>query len=108
MLSRALITVSLVALAAPVVFSSSPAEQAPAQIRFQAMDVNRDGAISRDEWQGNARAFTVHDWNGDGRALRRRSPRRRAAQRQLGTRPITSRTAPETQPELDRRGVHQP
>lgn len=67
MLSRALITVSLVALAAPVVFSSSPAEQAPAQIRFQAMDVNRDGAISRDEWQGNARSFTVHDWNGDGR-----------------------------------------
>lgn len=68
MLSRVLITLSLVAVAAPVVFSSSSAEQAPrAQIRFQAMDANRDGVITRDEWRGNARSFQVHDWNGDGR-----------------------------------------
>jgi Ca2+-binding EF-hand superfamily protein len=67
MLSRALITLSLVAVAAPVVFTSSSTGQAPAQIRFQAMDTNRDGAIAREEWKGNARSFQVHDWNGDGR-----------------------------------------
>lgn len=68
MFSRALITVSLVALSAPVIFSSSSMEQArPAQIRFEAMDLNRDGVITREEWKGNARSFTVQDWNGDGR-----------------------------------------
>jgi Ca2+-binding EF-hand superfamily protein len=36
-------------------------------MRFEAMDQNRDGVISRDEWQGSARSFQVHDWNGDGR-----------------------------------------
>ena len=25
--------------------------------RFQGMDTNRDGRITRDEWRGNARAF---------------------------------------------------
>ena len=34
--------------------------------RFQAMDVNRDGRITRDEWRGSAQSFRVHDWNGDG------------------------------------------
>ena len=38
----------------------------PAQMRFEVMDVNRDGAIQRSEWQGSARSFDVHDWNGDG------------------------------------------
>lgn len=37
-----------------------------AQIRFQAMDTNGDRVIQRAEWRGNARSFTVHDWNGDG------------------------------------------
>ena len=37
-----------------------------AQIRFQVMDTNNDGRIQRTEWRGNARSFTVHDWNGDG------------------------------------------
>jgi hypothetical protein len=88
MLSRALITVSLVALAAPVVFSSSPAEQAPAQIRFHW---NGDGRLSGEEvrigarrntnwdtadhnpsrWETNlswtAAAFTSLDHNRDGR-----------------------------------------
>jgi Ca2+-binding EF-hand superfamily protein len=35
--------------------------------RFQAMDVNRDGIITRQEWRGNDRSFRNHDWNGDGR-----------------------------------------
>jgi hypothetical protein len=36
-----------------------------AQMRFQAMDTNRDGAISRAEWRGSDRSFENHDWNGD-------------------------------------------
>ena len=35
--------------------------------RFQAMDVNGDGVITRREWRGNDRSFRNHDWNGDGR-----------------------------------------
>jgi Ca2+-binding EF-hand superfamily protein len=36
-------------------------------IRFQAMDTNRDGVIVREEWRGNDRSFRNHDWNGDGK-----------------------------------------
>jgi Ca2+-binding EF-hand superfamily protein len=36
-------------------------------MRFQAMDTNGDGVITRDEWRGNERSFREHDWNGDGR-----------------------------------------
>lgn len=36
-------------------------------MRFQEMDTNRDGTITRDEWRGNDRSFRNHDWNGDGR-----------------------------------------
>ncbi len=39
----------------------------PARMRFEVMDRNSDGEISRDEWRGSARSFEVHDWNGDGR-----------------------------------------
>ena len=38
----------------------------PAEIRFQSMDTNRDGAISKSEWRGSAQSFQRHDWNGDG------------------------------------------
>jgi Ca2+-binding EF-hand superfamily protein len=38
-----------------------------APIRFQAMDVNGDGVITREEWRGNDRSFRNHDWNSDGR-----------------------------------------
>ena len=31
------------------------------QIRFQEMDDNRDGVITRDEWNGSDRSFDVHD-----------------------------------------------
>ena len=37
-----------------------------AQIRHQGMDRNRDGVITRAEWNGNDRAFRNQDWNGDG------------------------------------------
>jgi Ca2+-binding EF-hand superfamily protein len=36
-------------------------------MRFEAMDRNNDGVITRDEWRGSQRSFEVHDWNGDGR-----------------------------------------
>jgi Ca2+-binding EF-hand superfamily protein len=35
-------------------------------MRFQGMDRNRDGRISRTEWRGNDQSFANHDWNGDG------------------------------------------
>jgi Ca2+-binding EF-hand superfamily protein len=35
-------------------------------MRFEGMDQNNDGVISRSEWRGSARSFEVHDWNGDG------------------------------------------
>ncbi|MGH9173838.1 MAG: hypothetical protein ACRD1H_05755, partial [Vicinamibacterales bacterium] len=36
-------------------------------MRFEVMDRNNDGVITRDEWRGSPRSFEVHDWNGDGR-----------------------------------------
>jgi Ca2+-binding EF-hand superfamily protein len=36
-------------------------------IRFQEMDRNHDGVISRDEWRGSTDSFKLHDWNGDGK-----------------------------------------
>jgi Ca2+-binding EF-hand superfamily protein len=35
-------------------------------IRFRGMDRNKNGVIERDEWNGSARSFAVHDWNNDG------------------------------------------
>jgi hypothetical protein len=34
--------------------------------RFQGLDQNRDGVITRAEWRGNDQSFRVHDWNRDG------------------------------------------
>ena len=34
--------------------------------RFQVMDRDNDGRISRAEWSGSDQSFKVHDWNGDG------------------------------------------
>jgi hypothetical protein len=42
------------------------AANAQAQMRFQAMDTNEDGMITRNEWRGTAAAFRNQDWNGDG------------------------------------------
>jgi len=73
MLRRFLVLVSLafVWVSVPAALSADrdapAAQRGAAQMRFQVMDKNRDGVITRDEWQGSARSFTVHDWNGDGR-----------------------------------------
>ncbi len=40
--------------------------QPVSKYRFQALDKNKDGRITREEWDGNARSFQNHDWNGDG------------------------------------------
>jgi Ca2+-binding EF-hand superfamily protein len=34
--------------------------------RFRGMDDNRDGVISRSEWNGSPQSFRNHDWNRDG------------------------------------------
>ncbi len=34
--------------------------------RFNGMDTNNDGAITRNEWRGNDNSFRQHDRNGDG------------------------------------------
>jgi len=35
-------------------------------MRFQGMDTNKDGRVTRREWRGNAQSFDQHDWNRDG------------------------------------------
>jgi hypothetical protein len=52
-----------IALAAGILASATTAE---AQMRYQAMDTNKDGVITRNEWRGTDRAFRNEDWNGDG------------------------------------------
>lgn len=59
--SLALASLSLVST--PVV---TTAEAQISRMRFQAMDANNDGRVTRQEWKGSARSFEVHDWNNDG------------------------------------------
>jgi Ca2+-binding EF-hand superfamily protein len=35
-------------------------------MRFQRLDTNRDGVITRSEWRGNGTSFRNQDWNQDG------------------------------------------
>ena len=53
------------AMAVPVTLDAQRGQQ-NAQMRFAAMDTNRDGVISKTEWRGNDRSFANNDWNGDG------------------------------------------
>jgi len=55
------------ALAAPAGAQEQAQRRGNNTMRFQEMDTNRDGTITRDEWRGNDRSFRNHDWNGDGR-----------------------------------------
>jgi hypothetical protein len=52
-----------ISVAALVLASATAAH---AQMRFQGMDTNRDGVITRNEWRGNDNSFRNQDWNGDG------------------------------------------
>jgi hypothetical protein len=71
MFSRTLVlTFGSLALASLSLFPSpvvTTAEAQRARIRFQAMDTDGDGVITREEWRGSLRSFQNHDWNGDGR-----------------------------------------
>lgn len=74
MCSRALVlTFSALALGgvglatSPVATTVEAQSRAVSRIRFQEMDRNNDGVVTRQEWNGSQRSFDVHDWNGDGR-----------------------------------------
>jgi Ca2+-binding EF-hand superfamily protein len=70
MFSRSLVlTFGSLAVASLSLLPSPVATTAEAQtrMRFQGMDRNNDGVITRDEWQGSQRSFDTHDWNNDGR-----------------------------------------
>jgi Ca2+-binding EF-hand superfamily protein len=51
----------------PVVTTVEAQGRAVARMRFQEMDKNNDGVVTRQEWNGSARSFETHDWNRDGR-----------------------------------------
>ena len=61
MFSKMLMVAATVAVA-----GDAAAGQRGATMRFQAMDRDRDGRITRAEWTGSDRSFEVQDWNGDG------------------------------------------
>jgi Ni/Co efflux regulator RcnB len=56
-----------IAAAACLASPAAAAAQGRSNTRFEGMDTNRDGVITRNEWRGNDRSFRNHDWNGDGR-----------------------------------------
>jgi Ca2+-binding EF-hand superfamily protein len=53
-------------LVSAFVASTGSAQVATRSMRFANMDRNRDGVITRTEWNGSDRSFEVHDWNRDG------------------------------------------
>jgi len=55
-----------VALALTVAVGQTADAQRGQATRFQGMDQNKDGRITRAEWNGSDQSFEVHDWNGDG------------------------------------------
>ena len=55
-----------VALVLAVAGGQTAAAQRGHAMRFQGMDRNNDGRITRAEWNGSDQSFKVHDWNGDG------------------------------------------
>jgi Ca2+-binding EF-hand superfamily protein len=63
---QAFVTAILIGFTGVVLAAAGPATPEQQQMRFQAMDENRDGRISRSEWRGSAQSFRRHDWNGDG------------------------------------------
>jgi Ca2+-binding EF-hand superfamily protein len=55
-----------IALVLAVAGGQIAAAQRGRAMRFQGMDRDNDGRISRAEWNGSDQSFKVHDWNGDG------------------------------------------
>ena len=63
---RLALVVGILALPAVLAAAGPSPSPSPSPMRFQRMDANGDGAITRDEWRGNDRSFADHDCNGDG------------------------------------------
>jgi Ca2+-binding EF-hand superfamily protein len=61
MIAKMLLVAATVAIAG----GTAEAQRARA-LRFQDLDVDRDGRVSRAEWKGSDRAFDAYDRNGDG------------------------------------------
>ncbi len=64
-----ILTLTTLATACIVASLTTPATldaQQAERMRFELMDTNGDGAVSRAEWRGSVRSFQNHDWNGDG------------------------------------------
>jgi Ca2+-binding EF-hand superfamily protein len=55
-----------IALVLAIACGQIAAAQRGRAMRFQGMDRDNDGRISRAEWNGSDQSFKVHDWNGDG------------------------------------------
>ena len=55
-----------VALAMSVTAGQVAGAQQGQATRFEGMDRNNDGRITREEWNGSDQSFKVHDWNSDG------------------------------------------
>lgn len=55
-----------VAIVLTVAVGQTAAAQRERAMRFQGLDRNNDGRITRAEWKGSDQSFKVHDWNGDG------------------------------------------
>jgi Ca2+-binding EF-hand superfamily protein len=66
MKSTTLLIVALCLIPAPI-SAAQTRDRGNTGMRFQSMDANGDGVITRDEWRGNDRSFRNHDWNGDGK-----------------------------------------
>lgn len=66
MKSSMLLAVGVCLVAATNVPAETQSQRRDVPLRFQEMDVNKDGAITRKEWRGNDRSFRNHDWNNDG------------------------------------------
>ena len=68
MFSRTLaLTFGSMALVSMSLITSPATLDAQTRMRFQGMDRNNDGVITREEWRGSQRSFDIHDWNNDGR-----------------------------------------
>src|SRR5438874_8270421 len=64
---RSALLLALSSLALCALPGTADAQSRPAHMRFESMDRDHNGVITQDEWQGSARSFQVHDWNGDGK-----------------------------------------
>lgn len=62
-----LVVAALGYAASPAAITIEAQGRPVSRIRFQEMDRNNDGVVTKQEWNGSARSFEVHDWNNDGR-----------------------------------------